>query len=59
MEMNASTPTLEVRKGEALLCQFRIDMNKTSVQNNVMEIGDLRCTADTLAGSVNADKVSG
>ncbi|MBW3503605.1 TcfC E-set like domain-containing protein [Pseudomonas sp. NKUCC02_KPG] len=59
MEMNASTPTLEVRKGEALLCQFRIDMNKTSVQNNVMEIGDLRCTADTLAGSVNTDKVSG
>ena len=59
MEMNASAPTLEVRKDDALLCQFRIDMDQTRVQNNVLELGDLRCTADTLAGSVTADKVSG
>ena len=48
MEMNAGAPTLEVRKGEALLCQFRIDMNKARMQNNVLEIGDLRCHPDML-----------
>ena len=58
MEMNAATPTLEVRKGEVLLCQFRIDTNKAKLQNSVLEIGDLRCTPDTLAGSLSTDKVS-
>ena len=48
MEMNAGAPTLEVRKGEALLCKFRIDMNKARMQNNVLEIGDLRCHPDML-----------
>ena len=57
MEMNAATPTLEVRKGEALLCQFRIDTNKAKLQNSVLEIGDLLCTPDTLAGSLSTDKV--
>lgn len=59
MEMNAGTPTLEVRKDEALLCQFRIDITKTLRQNNVLEIGDLRCHPDTLAESANNVEAAG
>ncbi|MDP9657354.1 UNVERIFIED_ORG: hypothetical protein J2W87_005310 [Pseudomonas putida] len=49
MEMNASSPTLEVRFGNQLLCQFRLDPNNARSENDVLMIGDLRCTADTLA----------
>ena len=49
MEMNAGSPTLEVRRGEQLLCQFRLDPSKARTENNLMLIGDLRCTSDTLA----------
>ena len=59
MEMNANAPTLQVRKGEALLCQFRIDMGKARLQNHVLEIGDLRCHPDTLAESGNDAEVAG
>ena len=59
MEMNAGTPTLEVRKDETLLCQFRIEINKTLLQNNVLEIGDLRCHPDTLAESANNVEAAG
>ena len=49
MEMNAGSPTLEVRHGSQLLCQFRLDPNNGRTENNVLMIGDLRCTPDTLA----------
>ena len=49
MEMNASSPTLEVRHGSQLLCQFRLDTDKGQTENDVLMIGDLRCTPDTLA----------
>jgi hypothetical protein len=49
MEMNAGSPTLEVRHGSQLLCQFRLDPNSGRTENNVLMIGDLRCTPDTLA----------
>jgi hypothetical protein len=49
MEMNAGSPTLEVRHGNQLLCQFRLDPNSGRTENNVLMIGDLRCTPDTLA----------
>jgi len=49
MEMNASSPTLEVRFGNQLLCQFRLDPNNARSENDVLMIGDLRCTAETLA----------
>ncbi|WP_256588858.1 CS1-pili formation C-terminal domain-containing protein, partial [Pseudomonas sp. HMWF021] len=49
MEMNAGSPTLEVRRGDQLLCQFRLDPATLRNENNVLMIGDLRCTADTLA----------
>jgi hypothetical protein len=49
MEMNAGSPTLEVRHGNQLLCQFRLDPSLGKTENNVLMIGDLRCTPDSLA----------
>ncbi|UZM12059.1 CS1-pili formation C-terminal domain-containing protein [Pseudomonas kielensis] len=49
MEMNAGSPTLEVRYADQLLCQFRLDVDKHRRENNVLMIGDLRCSPDTLA----------
>lgn len=49
MELNVKAPTLEVRKGNSVLCKFRINTDKTSLINDVVEIGDLRCQPDTLA----------
>lgn len=49
MEMNAGSPTLEVRHGNQLLCQFRLDPSLGRTENNVLMIGDLRCTPDSLA----------
>ena len=49
MEMNAGSPTLEVRQGNQLLCQFRLEADRHRKENNVLMIGDLRCTPDTLA----------
>jgi outer membrane usher protein FimD/PapC len=49
MEMNASSPTLEVRYANQLLCQFRLDPSQARQESDVLMIGDLRCTPDTLA----------
>jgi hypothetical protein len=49
MEMNAGSPTLEVRSGNEVLCQFRLDPNNARSENDVLMIGDLRCSAETLA----------
>ena len=49
MEMNANSPTLEVRSGENVMCQFRLDPANASAESDVLMIGDLRCTPDTLA----------
>jgi Mat/Ecp fimbriae outer membrane usher protein len=49
MEMNASSPTLEVRYGNELLCQFRLDPDNSNSEGDVLMIGDLHCTPDTLA----------
>ncbi|VVN77005.1 hypothetical protein PS718_00808 [Pseudomonas fluorescens] len=49
MEMNAGSPTLEVRRDNRLLCQFRLEESEYRSENNVLMIGDLRCTPDTLA----------
>jgi hypothetical protein len=49
MEMNAGSPTLEVRSGNQLLCQFRLDPDNSRRENDVLMIGNLRCTPDTLA----------
>jgi hypothetical protein len=49
MEMNAGSPTLQVRFGNQLLCQFRLDPDSARSENDVLMIGDLRCTPETLA----------
>ncbi|MBI6565966.1 CS1-pili formation C-terminal domain-containing protein [Pseudomonas synxantha] len=49
MEMSASAPTLEVRYQSQLLCQFRLDPTNAPNESDVLMIGDLRCTPDTLA----------
>ena len=59
MEMNAGSPTLEVRHGNQLLCQFRLDPSNGRAENNVLMIGDLRCTPDTLADVADAVQRAG
>lgn len=59
LEMNASSPTLEVRRNNQLLCQFRLDPSKAREESNVLMIGDLRCTADTLAEAFNGSGKAG
>ena len=49
MEMNTGAPTLQVRYANRLLCQFRLDPNTARRESDVLMIGDLRCTPDTLA----------
>lgn len=59
MEMNAGSPTLEVRSGNQLLCQFRLDTASARQENSVLMIGDLRCTPDTLAESASMAQTAG
>ena len=59
MEMNAGSPTLEVRHGNQLLCQFRLDPSRGRTENNVLMIGDLRCTPDTLADAATGTPTAG
>ncbi|TVT85283.1 CS1-pili formation C-terminal domain-containing protein [Pseudomonas sp. H3(2019)] len=59
MEMNAGSPTLEVRQGNELLCQFRLDASRHRSENNVLMIGDLRCTPDTLADVTSTEQKAG
>ncbi|VVP86361.1 CS1-pili formation C-terminal domain-containing protein [Pseudomonas fluorescens] len=59
MEMNAGSPTLEVRQGNQLLCQFRLDASRHRSENNVLMIGDLRCTPDTLADATSTEQKAG
>ena len=59
MEMNASAPTLEVRYKNQLLCQFRLDPSQARQESDVLMIGDLRCTPDTLADVARTDRAAG
>jgi hypothetical protein len=59
MEMNAGSPTLEVRQGNQLLCQFRLDAGSHRSENDVLMIGDLRCTPDTLADVTFTEQKAG
>ena len=59
MEMNAGSPTLEVRYANQLLCRFRLDANRHRSENNVLMIGDLQCTPDTLADASSSDQKAG
>ena len=59
MEMNAGSPTLEVRYADQLLCQFRLDAQRYRRENDVLMIGDLRCTPDTLADVTSTEQKAG
>lgn len=59
MEMTASAPTLEVRHANQLLCQFRLDPSTARRESDVLMIGDLRCTPDTLADIAVAHRAAG
>ncbi|ROM57791.1 pilus assembly protein PapC [Pseudomonas poae] len=59
MEMHARMPTLEVRFANQLLCQFRLDPDTARREGDVLMIGDLRCTPDTLADAVHGTQVAG
>lgn len=59
MEMNAGSPTLQVRRADQLLCQFRLDAGQHRLENDVLMIGDLRCTPDTLADATFTDQNAG
>ena len=59
MEMNASSPALEVRYADQLLCQFRLDTTRHRSENNVLMIGDLRCSPDTLADATYTQQKAG
>lgn len=59
MEMSASSPTLEVRYQNQLLCQFRLDPANTVNENDMLMIGDLRCTPDTLAENTTSTQTAG
>lgn len=59
LEMNASSPTLEVRYANQLLCQFRLDPTVSRQEADVLMIGDLRCTPDTLAEALHSTEAAG
>lgn len=59
MEMNAGSPTLEIRRDNQLLCQFRLDAKQYRSENDVLMIGDLRCTPDTLADVALTEQKAG
>jgi hypothetical protein len=59
MEMNAGSPTLEVRSGDQLLCRFRLDPNNARRENDVLMIGDLRCSPKTLADANSTSEKPG
>ncbi|WP_339532047.1 TcfC E-set like domain-containing protein [Pseudomonas mucidolens] len=59
MEMSASAPTLEVRYRSQLLCQFRLDTANVPNENDVLMIGDLRCTPDSLADTTRRAETAG
>lgn len=52
MELSASTPTLEVVRGEQVLCQFALDPKKLPSERDVLMAGDLRCVEGSAAGKL-------
>jgi len=59
MEMSANSPTLEVRYANQLLCQFRLDPSQGQRESDVLMIGDLRCTPDSLAEAISRAGTAG
>ncbi|MNG19180.1 hypothetical protein D3C84_1033130 [compost metagenome] len=59
MEMNAGSPTLEVRSGNQVLCRFHLDPDNAQRENDVLMIGDLRCSPETLADATSNAETAG
>ena len=59
MEMQAGSPTLEVRHGDQLLCRFRLEPESARIESDVLMIGDLRCTPDSLADATYKAEAAG
>ncbi|EIK95992.1 hypothetical protein PMM47T1_13570 [Pseudomonas sp. M47T1] len=55
VEMSESTPTLEVRHQGARLCFLRLDAKHARRENEVLLVGDQRCSANTLAAAEGGD----
>jgi Mat/Ecp fimbriae outer membrane usher protein len=48
-----------VRYRNQLLCQFRLDPATSANEQDVLMIGDLRCTPDTLAEHISSTQTAG
>ena len=59
LEMHAGTSTLQVSFANQLLCQFRVDAGTARREGDVLMIGDLSCTPDTLADVVHGAQTAG
>lgn len=59
MEIKSNSPTLEVRSSNQLLCQFRLNLSSLRNEKDVLMIGDLRCTPETLADSTFNTEAAG
>ncbi|AVE07380.1 pilus assembly protein PapC [Pseudomonas palleroniana] len=59
LEMHTGTPTLQVSFANQLLCQFRVDPGTARREGDVLMIGDLSCTPDTLADVVHGTQTAG
>lgn len=52
MELSADTPTLEIVRGERVLCRFDLDPKVLKLEGDVLMAGDLRCVEDSMAGKL-------
>ncbi|QKZ07601.1 TcfC E-set like domain-containing protein [Pseudomonas eucalypticola] len=60
VEMSESTPTLEVRHRGTHLCLLKLDGKNTRRENEVLLVGDQRCSPDNLAAAgVNDEEDAG
>jgi hypothetical protein len=59
LEISESTPTLEVRKNDKPLCAFTVDPAQLNRDNDVLMVGDLRCTHAELATASPPINVAG
>ena len=44
MELSANAPTLEVVRGDKVVCQFTLDLAALPMEGDVLMAGDLFCT---------------
>lgn len=52
MELSASTPTLDVLRGDEVVCRFSLDPTAMNVEGDLLIAGDLRCVPGNTTGAV-------